>query len=77
MQGVWWDLFWALVGGGALTTGIVGLIKGGELPMVRVPDALKPAAKFVFTLTILVGMTLLLAKGTPDLMERVVAAIVG
>jgi len=77
MQGVWWDLFWALVGGGAFATGVIGLIKGGELPLVRVPDALKPAAKFVFTVTTLVGMTVLLAKGTPDLLERVVAAITG
>ena len=77
MQGVWWDLFWALVGGGVFVTGVVGLMKGGELPMVRVPDALKPAAKFVFTLSILVGMTVLLAKGTPDLLDRVWAAIKG
>jgi len=40
-------------------------------------DALKPAAKFVFTLSILVGMTVLLAKGTPDLLDRVWAAIKG
>lgn len=77
MQQVWWDLIWALVGGGAFATGTLGLIMGGELPLVRVPDSLKPAAKFSFTVAIIVGMTLLLANGTPDLLERVWGAISG
>jgi len=77
MQGVWWDLFWALIGGGAFVTGVVGLVMGGELPLVRVPQSLRPVAKFAFTLGILVGLTLLLAKGTPDLAERVWSAIRG
>lgn len=72
-QGVWWDLIFALIGGGAFATGAIGLIKGGELPGVRVPDSLKPVAKLTFTLAMFVGMTLLLSRGTPNLASQVVA----
>lgn len=75
VQSVWWDLIWALIGGGALMTGLVGLIMGGQLPLVRIPDSLKPLAKLVFTLTSFVGMTLLLQYGTPNLAARVVAEL--
>ena len=71
--GVWWDLILALFGGGLFATGAIGLIKGGELPLVRVPDTLKPLAKLAFTLALFVGMTLLLSRGTPNLAGRVVA----
>lgn len=74
-EGVWWDLILALIGGGAFVTGAVGLIKGGELPGVRVPDSLKPVAKLTFTLTMFIGMTLLLSRGTPNLASRVFAEL--
>ncbi len=74
-ESVWLDLIVALVGGGAFTTGMLGLIMGGNLPLVRVPDTLKPAAKLLFTLTMFIGMTLLLAYGTPNLAGRVVTEI--
>lgn len=75
MEGVWWDLILALIGGGAMTTGIVGLAMGGNLPGVRVPDSVRPLAQFILTITLLVGITLLLDKGAPDLLERVIVQI--
>lgn len=74
-ESVWWDLIWALIGGGAFATGALGLVMGGQLPFVRVPDSLKPLAKLVFTVTAFTGMTLLLNYGTPNLAGRVAAAI--
>lgn len=74
-QGVWWDLALALIGGGIMTQGIVGLAMGGDLPLVRIPESLKPLAKFVHTLTIFIGITLLLDKGTPDLLGRVLSEL--
>lgn len=74
-QGIWWDLILALIGGGAMTTGIVGLAMGGNLPGVRVPDSIRPLAQFILTVTLLVGITLLLDKGSPDLVERIVNQI--
>lgn len=75
-QGVWWDLFLTLVGTGAMVTGIVGLARGGELPGVRVPESVRPLAKFLLTLTLLVGITLVVDKGSPDLLERVYNEII-
>jgi len=75
LEGVWWDLILALIGGGALTTGIIGLMMGGNLPLVRVPDSLKPAAKLGHILAMFIGLTLLLDRGTPNLAGRVVAQI--
>ena len=72
MGGAIVELFWALVGVVAFAVGTVGLAKGGELPLVRVPDARRPLVKFVLTLLLLIGMTLIVGKGTPDLLERVV-----
>lgn len=74
-QGVWWDLILALLGGGLMTQGIVGLAMGGDLPKVRFAPSWKPFLKFIHTVTLIVGMTLLLHKGTPDLLERVVSQI--
>jgi len=74
-QSVWWDLILALIGGGAMMTGIVGLAMGGNLPGVRVPDSLRPLSKFLLTVALLVGITLLVDKGAPDLVERVVLQI--
>jgi hypothetical protein len=70
-EGVWADLVLALTGGGVMTLGILGLALGGNLPKVRIPERVRPAAKFAFTLAILVGLTLLLDKGSPDLLDRV------
>lgn len=74
-QGVWWDLILALLGGGLLTQGVVGLMMGGDLPKLRVPPSWKPLMKLIHTLTLMIGLTLLLAKGTPDLVERVVSQV--
>ena len=70
-EGIWWDLILALVGGGAMTTGALGLAMGGNLPGVRVPDSIRPLAQFILTITLFIGITLLLDKGSPDLLERV------
>lgn len=70
-EGVWADLILALGGGGIMTLGILGLAMGGNLPLVRLPDRLRPVAKFGFTLALLVGLTLLLDKGHPDLLDQV------
>lgn len=75
-EGVWWDLILALIGTGAMTTGIVGLAMGGNLPGVRVPESIRPLAKFVFTIALLVGITLVVDKGSPDLLERLYNTIV-
>ena len=76
-EGVWGDLIIALVGGGIMTQGALGLAMGGDLPKVRVPESLKPLAKFIHTITLFIGMTMLLARGTPDLLERVINEVVG
>lgn len=65
------DLIWAVVGIGLMNVGIVGLLKGGELPMVSVPVGLRPAMKFVMLMLLFTGITLMVGKGTPDLIERV------
>jgi len=70
-EGVWWDLLFTLIGSGAMVTGIVGLARGGNLPGVRVPESLRPLAQFVFTLALIVGITLVVDKGSPDLLERI------
>ncbi|MBO2521535.1 MAG: hypothetical protein LOD85_07265 [Clostridia bacterium] len=75
-EGVWWDLLFALIGTGAMVTGIVGLAMGGNLPGVRVPQSLRPLAKFLLTLALLVGITLVVDKGSPDLLERLLNEIV-
>lgn len=72
MLSTWLELFWAVVGLVAFSVGTVGLAKGGELPMMKVPPERRPAVKFILTLLLLIGMTLIVGKGTPDLLERVV-----
>lgn len=68
---VWADLIIALAGGGIMSIGILGLAMGGNLPFIKLPDRIRPLAKFGFTIALLVGMTLLLDKGQPDLLEQV------
>lgn len=70
-EGIWADLILALAGGGIMTLGIVGLAMGGRLPLIRISERVRPAAKLGFTVAILIGVTLLLDKGQPDLLERV------
>lgn len=76
-QGVWADLILALAGTGLLILGILGLAMGGNVPPVRVPQRFRPLAKFGFTVAILVGLTLVLDKGQPDLLEKVWREIAG
>lgn len=74
-EGVWADLILALAGGGIMTLGILGLAMGGNLPFVRLSDRIRPAAKLGFTVALLIGLTLLLDKGSPDLVEQVLTQL--
>lgn len=75
VEGVWLDLILALTGGGVMTIGILGLALGGKLPFVRIPERFRPAAKFGFTIALLIGLTLVLDKGTPDLIDKVLSQL--
>src|SRR5690606_42054331 len=45
--GVWGELVLVLIGGGAFTTGLVGLLLGGRrLPPFEIPPRLRPYANF-------------------------------
>lgn len=70
-EGVWADLILALTGGGIMTLGIVGLAMGGNLPLVRLPERIRPLAKFGFVVALILGLTMLLDKGHPDLVDQV------
>lgn len=71
LGGVWADLILALAGGGIMTVGILGLAMGGNLPLIRIAERWRPLAKFVFTVALLAGLTLLLDRGHPDLLDKV------
>lgn len=68
---VWVDLILALTGGGILTIASLGLAMGGNLPFIRFPDRLKPVLKFLYVVGLVVGVTLLLDKGHPDILDRI------
>lgn len=74
-MGLWWELILALIGGGIMTQGIVGLAMGGNLPGIRVPEQVRPLAQFFHVVSALVGTTLLLHYGTPDLLDRVIVSL--
>lgn len=65
------DLILALTGGGLLTITSLGLAMGGNLPFIRFPDRIKPAVKLLYVVGLVVGLTLLLDKGHPDILDRV------
>lgn len=71
-ENIWLDLFLTLVGVGALTVASLGLAMGGNLPFIRFPDRIKPIVKLVYVIGIVVGITLLLDKGHPDLLDKIV-----
>lgn len=71
-ENVWVDLFWALTGAGILAVAVLGLAMGGNLPFIRFPDRIKPIVKFLYVVGIVIGITLLLDKGHPDLLDKVV-----
>ena len=74
--GVWGELVLVIIGGGALTTGLVGLLLGGRrLPPFEIPPRLRSLANFAFVIMFLVGLTLI-TDTSPDFVERLVSAIV-
>ncbi|MFS8524804.1 MAG: hypothetical protein FWJ83_08080 [Limnochordales bacterium] len=74
--GVWGELVLVLIGGGAFTTGLVGLLLGGRrLPPFEIPPRLRPYANFAFVIMFLAGLTLI-TNTAPDFVERLVMAIV-
>lgn len=73
--GVWGELVLVIIGGGALTTGLVGLLLGGRrLPPFEIPPRLRSFANFTFVVMFLVGLTLI-SDTAPDFVERLVMAI--
>lgn len=70
MGNPWVQFLWSVVGLVLLQIGAVGLITGGEFPRVTLPTAVKPVAKFLMTLFLITGVTLVVGMGTPDLVER-------
>lgn len=75
IPGVWGEFVAMLIGGGALTTGLVGLLLGGRrLPPFEIPPRLQPFAKFSFVIMFLFGLTLI-SNAAPDLLERFVNTV--
>lgn len=73
--GVWGELVLVIIGGGALTTGLVGLLLGGRrLPPFEIPPRLRSFANFTFVIMFLVGLTLI-TDTSPDFVERLLMAI--
>lgn len=70
-ENIWLDLFLAMAGTGLLVIASLGLAMGGNLPFIRFPDRIKPMLKFLYVVGIVVGVTLLLDKGHPDLLDKV------
>lgn len=68
---IWFDLFLALTGGGLLTVASLGLAMGGDLPFIKFPDRIKPTLKFLYIIGLVVGVTLLLDKGAPDMIDKI------
>lgn len=74
--GVWGELVLVIIGGGALTTGLVGLLLGGRrLPPFEIPPRLRSFANFAFVLMFLIGLTVI-TDTAPDFVERLVTTIV-
>ena len=70
--GVWGELVLVIIGGGALTTGLVGLLLGGRrLPPFEIPPRLRSFANFAFVIMFLAGLTLI-TNTAPDFVERLV-----
>lgn len=75
IPGVWGEFVLILIGGGALTTGLIGLLLGGKrLPPFEIPPRLQPFAKFTFVIMFLFGLTLV-SNASPDLLERFVTTV--
>lgn len=75
IPGVWGEFVAMLIGGGALTTGLVGLLLGGRrLPPIEIPPRMQPFAKFSFVIMFLFGLTLI-SNAAPDLLERFVMTV--
>lgn len=72
---VWFELALALIGGGVMTQGVIGLAMGGNLPGINVPQAVRPLAQLLHIISIFIGITLLLHFGTHDLLARLLAQL--
>lgn len=75
MEQTWIDFILFLIGGGLLTTGAVGLAMGGRLPLTRFPESVLPVVKLGLVFALLIGITLVLDRGHPDLLERVILSL--
>lgn len=73
--GVWGELVLVIIGGGALTTGLVGLLLGGRrLPPFEIPPRLRSIANFAFTIMFMVGLTIITGT-SPEFVERLLMTI--
>lgn len=72
MEGsVWVHLIVALLGAGMMTISALGLAMGGDLPLIRFPQRIKPTIKFLYVVGVIVGLTLLLDFGRSDLLNHI------
>jgi len=73
--GIWGELVLVLIGGGAFTTGLVGLLLGGRrLPPFEIPARLRGFANLTFALLTMIGLTLI-TNTSPDFVERLINTI--
>jgi len=69
---IWGELVLILIGIGAFSTGMAGLLLGGRrLPPFEIPARLRGFANLTFALLTMVGLTLI-TNAPPDFVERLI-----